>query len=217
MDKKISKAEIAATKSAVKTLRTTRRSIIFLIRTILLVLLVVMLCVAAFITTARLSNSYILVNEGMPLRAASMLHGVDDPDLANYFTNDCITEDAALRMQSVSAFQDFTVTDYEYDLIIDKMHVFPWQASTYIDVTEQITAIKATALLESGASEVPRWTPIRYRLYLQQIDARWYIRTIELLEVNPVLPPANTPDPDLSPLPMVTPSPEPTPISVQVP
>ncbi len=217
MDKKISKAEIAATKSAVKTLRTTRRSIIFLIRTILLVLLVVMLCVAAFITTARLSNSYILVNEGMPLRAASMLHGVDDPDLANYFTNDCITEDAALRMQSVSAFQDFTVTDYEYDLIIDKMHVFPWQASTYIDVTEQITAIKATALLESGASEVPRWTPIRYRLYLQQIDARWYIRTIELLEVNPVLPPANTPDPDLSPLPMVTPSPEPTPISFQVP
>ena len=217
MDKKISKAEIAATKSAVKTLRTTRRSIIFLIRTILLVLLVVMLCVAAFITTARLSNSYILVNEGMPLRAAPMLHGVDDPDLANYFTNDCITEDAALRMQSVSAFQDFTVTDYEYDLIIDKMHVFPWQASTYIDVTEQITAIKATALLESGASEVPRWTPIRYRLYLQQIDARWYIRTIELLEVNPVLPPANTPDPDLSPLPMVTPSPEPTPISFQVP
>lgn len=217
MDKKISKAEIAATKSAIKTLRTTRRSIIFLIRTILLVLLIVMLCVAAFITTARLSNSYILVNEGMPLRAASMLHGVDDPELAYYFTSDCITEDAALRMQSISVFRDFTVSSYEYDLIIDKMHVFPWQASTYVDVTEQITSIKASALLESGAVEVPEWTPIRYRLYLQQIDSRWYIRTIELLEVNPALPAANTPDPDQSPLPMVTPTPEPTPISIQIP
>ena len=217
MDKKISKAEIAVTKSAVKTLRTTRRSIMFFIRTILLVLLIVLLCVAAFITTARLSNSYILVNEGMPLRASSMLHGVEDPDLAYYFTSDCITEDAALRAQSVSAFQDFSVSDYEYDLVIDKMHVFPWQASTYVDVTEQIKSIKASALLESGTSDVPEWTPIRYRLYLQQIDARWYICTIELLEVNPVLPAANTPDPNQSPLPMVTPSPEPTPIAFQVP
>lgn len=217
MDKKISKAEIAVTKSTVKTLRTTRRSIMFFIRTILLVLLVVLLCVAAFLTTARLSNSYILVNEGMPLRAASMLHGVEDPDLAYYFTSDCIVEDAALRAQSISTFQNFSVSDYEYDLIIDKMHVFPWQASTYVDVTEQIKSIKASALLESGASDVPEWTPIRYRLYLQQIDARWYIHTIELLEVNPVLPAANTPDPNQSPLPMVTPSPEPTPIAFQIP
>ena len=217
MDKKISKAEIAATKSAVKTLKTTRRSIMFLIRTILLVLLIVLLCVVAFITTARLSNSYILVNEGMPLRAASMLHGVDDPDLAYYFTEDCISEDEALRAQSVSMFQGFSVSDYEYDLIIDKMHVLPWQASTYVDVTEQITAIKAAALLESNVTEVPEWTPIRYRLYLQQIDTRWFINTIELLEVNPSLPAANTPDPNQDPLPMVTPTPEPTPIAFQVP
>lgn len=217
MDKKISKAEIAVTKSAVKTLRTTRRSIMFLIRTILLVLLIVLLCFAAFISTSRLSNSYILVNEGMPLRAASMLHGVEDPDLAYYFTADCIAEDATLRAQSVSAFQGFSVSDYEYDLIIDKMHVLPWQASTYVDVTEQINAIKATFLLESGTSSVPEWTPIRYRLYLQQVDGRWYISTVELLEVNPSLPAPNTPDPNQSPLPMATPTPEPTPIAFQVP
>lgn len=216
MEKQLTKAEIASAKSLAKTLRVTRRSILFFIRTLLLIVLVVFLCIAAFLTTARLSNTYILVNEGMALRAASMLRGGDDPDLAVYFTGDCVRDDAALRTQSTTQFADFTVTDYEYDLTIDRLHVFPWQTDLYADVIEQITAIKGSASAESGVTEVPTWTPIRYRLHLEQLDARWYICSIELIELNPTLPDANTPDPNQSPLPMITPTPEPTPIAIHV-
>ena len=93
----------------------------------------------------------------------------------------------------------------------------PWQSSIYVDVIENITSIRASASSESSDSGVPEWTPVRYRLYLKNIDSRWYIDSIELLELNPELPAANTPDPNRSPIPMATPTPEPTAITFQVP
>ena len=80
MDKKMTRAEIAAARSVAKTLRVSRRSLQFFIRTILLILLIGLLCAGSFLTAARLSNLYIIINEGMTLRAASLLRGGDDPD-----------------------------------------------------------------------------------------------------------------------------------------
>ena len=217
MEKKMTKAEIAATRATADILRVSRRSILFFIRTIVLLLLIVALCTLAFVSAARLSNTYILINEGMSLRAAVMLRGGDDPDLAAYFTGDCIRADAALRTQSVAAYADYTITGYEYDLIINSLHVFPWQADAYADLTEQITSLKATASTDSAAGAAPAWTPIRYRLHLATIEGRRYISEIELVELNPALPPANTPDPNRTPIPMATPTPEVTPLLVAVP
>ena len=213
MDKKMTRAEIAAARSVAKTLRVSRRSLQFFIRTILLILLVVLLCAAAFSTAARLSNLYIIINEGMNLRAASMLRGGDDPDLVMYFTVDCIRSDLALRSKSIAPYADYTISDYEYDLNVEKMHVFPWQSSLYAEVTEQITSMKGSSSLD-GSVGVPAWTPIRYRLRFEQVNGRWYISAIELVELNPILPAPNTPDPNRSPLPMVTPTPEPTPVLI---
>ena len=213
MSKQMSRAQIAAARSVAKTLRVSRRSLQFFIRTIRLILLVVLLCAAAFSTAARLSNLYIIINEGMNLRAASMLRGGDDPDLVMYFTVDCIRSDLALRSKSIAPYADYTISDYEYDLNVEKMHVFPWQSSLYAEVTEQITSMKGSSSLD-GSAGVPAWTPIRYRLRFEQVNGRWYISAIELVELNPILPAPNTPDPNRSPLPMVTPTPEPTPVLI---
>ena len=215
MDKQMSRAQIASARSVAKTLRVSRRSILYFARTILLLLILALLCAGAFISAARLSNTYILVSEGMTLRAESMLKKIDDPDLLMYFTSDCINGDAALRAQSMAPYGDFSITGYEYDMIVDKMHVFPWQSSLYVEVTERITSIKATA--SDSSLSAPAWTPIRYRLRLSYLEGRWYISTVELVEVNPTLSPANTPDMNRSPIPMVTATPEPTPIAVTVP
>ena len=214
MDKKMTRAEIAAARSVAKTLRVSRRSLQFFIRTILLILLIGLLCAGSFLTAARLSNLYIIINEGMTLRAASLLRGGDDPDLLMYFTADCIRSDAALRSVSIAPYADYTITDYEYDLNVDSMHVFPWQSSVYAEVTEQITSMKGSSSVD-GSSGVPAWTPIRYRLRFERVDGRWYISLIELVELNPTLPVANTPDPNRSPIPMVTPTPAPTPVEIE--
>lgn len=216
MEKQMTKEEIASARSIARTLRISRRSILYFIRTILLALLIVLLCVLAFLTAARFSNAYILVNEGMTLRASSMLMGGDNPDLAVYFTGDCIRNDAVLRTQTVEPFASFSITDYEYDLNVERMHVYPWQSDAYVDVIEQVTSIKAVSSSETPTDPAPAWTPIRYRLRLARIDGRWYIGTIELVELNPALPAANTPDPNRSPIPMATPTPEPTPILMTI-
>ncbi len=217
MSKQMTKSDIAAAKATAGTLRVSRRSLMFFIRTILLVLAIGLICILAFLSAARLSNTYIMVNEGMTLRAASMLRGGgDDPDLAIYFTGDCVRADAALRARSLAPYADYTITSYEYDLTIEKLHVFPWQTDLYADVIEQVTSIKALVPANSGLGPVPAWTPIRYRLTLSRIDGRWYISAIDLIELNPQLPPANTPDPNRSPIPMATPTPEVTPITFTI-
>lgn len=217
MEQQMSKKEIAAAQSTANTLRVSRRSILFFVRTILLILIIVLVCLVAFLAAARISNSYILINEGMALRASSILNALDDPDLAIYFTADCLEQDTSLRAQSVARFAGYTVNSYDYDLSVDRFHVMPWQSSIYVDVIENITSIKATASSEAAGSATPEWTPIRYRLYLKNIDSRWYVDSIELLELNPELPAANTPDPNRSPIPMATPTPEPTAITFEVP
>lgn len=217
MEEQMTKTEIAAAQSTANTLRVSRRSILFFVRTILLILIVVLVCLVAFLAASRISNSYILINEGMALRASSILHHLDDPDLAVYFTEDCLEQDASLRTQSTLRFSDYTVNSYDYDLTVDRFHVMPWQPNIYVDVVENVSSIKASASIESSGSGVPEWTPIRYRLYLKNIDSRWYIDSIELLELNPELPAANTPDPNRSPIPMATPTPEPTAIVFEVP
>lgn len=205
MEKQMTRAEIASARSVAKTLRVSRRSILFFARSILLLLILSLLCITAFVSTARLSNTYILVNEGMKLRTESMLKRTDDPDLLMYFTSDCLKSDAALRAQSVAPFSNYSITGYEYDLTVTKMHVFPWQSALYVEVIEQVTAMKGASL--SDASSLPAWTPIRYRLRFASIEGRWYITSIELVEVNPELPAANTPDPNRSAIPMATPTP----------
>ena len=51
----------------VKRLRTARRSMMYVVRSLLLVILAVILCIGAFLTAERYSNLYILTSEGMAL------------------------------------------------------------------------------------------------------------------------------------------------------
>ena len=52
-----------------------RRSIWYLLRTLLVIALIVVLCLTAFVTAMHISNIYILVTEGLELRAGYILQG----------------------------------------------------------------------------------------------------------------------------------------------
>lgn len=208
MARKLTAEEVRRTQANIRTIQTTRRTISFFSLTLLLVVLLVVICVLAFLFGARASNAYILVNEGMNLRADCILQNGEVPDLAGYLTPDCLRSDAALRAQHSATYSGYSVSSYDYRLSVDKLHVFPWHQTLYVDVIEQIPVIKATA--GEGVSEkVPVWEPVKYRLYLDKVDGRWLIAQIELIEVNPFIAPSNTPDPFMDPLPMATATPEP--------
>lgn len=203
-------SEIRAARKQLRAISSVRRSVFYFMRAILTVLVIGALCILSFLSASRLSNAYILVNEGMPLRAECILKDGSVSDLAVYFTADCIENDAKQRSTSAVPYEGITVSSYEYSLSIKEMHIMPWQASTYVDVVEQIRTVKGSVSAESGAGAIPDWAPRKYRLYLERIDGRWFIGTVELLELNPKLDPPATPDPYQDPLPIVTPSPVPS-------
>ena len=208
-------SEIRAARKQLRAITAVRRSVFYFMRTILTVLIVGALCILSFLTASRISNAYILVNEGMTLRADCILLNASETDLAAYFTVDCINDDAAQRETSFTPYAGMTITSMEYSLKIRNMHIMPWQISTYVDVVEQIRGIKGTVPAESGsAAGIPDWTPRKYRLHLGRTDGRWFIESVELLELNPKLDPPATPDPDADPVPIVTPSPAPTPTPI---
>lgn len=205
-------SEIRAARKQLRAVTSVRRSVFYFMRAILTVLAVGALGILSFLSAARVSNAYILVNEGMTLRAGCILKNTSEDDLAAYFSSACIADDALQRETSAAPYAGMTVTSYQYNMKIQYMHLLPWHINLYVDVVEQIRGIKGTFPAEAGSNAtVPDWAPRKYRLYLDRIDGRWFIESIELLELNPKLDVPATPDPNASPLPMVTPSPVPTP------
>ena len=212
MERKRKASEIRAARKQLRAVTSVRRSIFYFMRAILAVLVIGALCIVAFMSGARISNAYILVNEGMSARADCMLKNAEESDLTSYFSLECIGSDSDERSNNAAPFAAMTVSSYEYSLKISGLHIFPWQIGTYVDVIEQIRNVKGAFSAESGGSgSVPDWTPRKYRLHLGKAEGRWLIEQVELLELNPKLDPPATPDPDAEPLPMVTPSPAPTP------
>ena len=204
-------SQIRAARKKLRAVTSARRSIFYLMRTILIVLAVAALCVVAFISAAHISNAYILVNEGMPLRIDCILKGGSPSEMAAYFTEACIDADEPQRETGAEPYAGAAVTSYEYSLSVTSLHLLPWQSDMYVDAVEQVRAIRGSIQTDSGSDgSVPSWTPRKYRLHLERIDNRWYIGSVELLELNPKIAVPATPDPDADPIPMATPTPAPT-------
>ena len=53
----------------IKRLRIARRSMMYVVRSLLLIILAVIVCIGAFLTAERYANLYILTSEGMAIRA----------------------------------------------------------------------------------------------------------------------------------------------------
>ncbi len=204
-------SEIRAARKQLRVVTGVRRSVFYFMRAILTVLAVATIGIFSFLSAARVSNAYILVNEGMPLRAESILKNASTHDMTAYFTADCIESDALQRETSAAPYAGATLTGYEYDLSISNLHLLPWHVNTYVDAVEQIRSIRGSMPVDSSMTQIPDWTPRKYRLHLEKIDNRWYISSIELLELNPKIDPPATPDPYADPIPMQTPTPAPTP------
>lgn len=208
--KKISKKKVSALKKQVQSLRFTRRSFTYIAKTLMVLGLGLVLCVLIFVGCARLSNTYIIVNEGMAARAEYILQDGSLRDLQSYFTEECLLNDSRL---SDSTYKSYTVNNYSYVLSFERIRVWPWLSTLSVDVIEEVRSISGSlnSSEDARSSTPPRWTPIKYRLTLQQVDGSWRISSITTLEVNPNLEPEATSDPSRSPLPMATPTPTPAP------
>ena len=194
-------------------LHTAKRTMVYIVRTILIVMVTILLCALAFFTAARISNLYILASEGMSVRAAAVLSGeTDRSDLEEYFLPSCIARDEWL---STDAYSGFTISSYSCNLNIEKVTAFPWSSTASLTATEDVS-IKGSLLpdkIEEGKTvsdyPLPEWQGGRYEIDFVNDGERWYISELKLLDADPQEKPLNTPDLSKSILPMATPTPTP--------
>lgn len=194
-------------------LHTAKRTMIYIVRTILIVMVTILLCALAFFTAERISNLYILASEGMSARMMSVLsRDMDRSGLEEYFLPSCIARDEWL---STDAYSNFTVSSSSCNLNIEKVSVLPWSSTATLIATEEVTvkgAILADKIEEGKTSSdypMPEWQGGRYEIDFVNDGERWYISDLKLLDEDPQEKPLNTPDLSKSILPMATPTPSP--------
>lgn len=194
-------------------LHTAKRTMVYIVRTILIVMVTILLCALAFFTAERISNLYILASEGMSARMTAVLsRDSDRSGLEEYFLPSCIARDEWL---STDVYSNFTVSSSSCNLNIEKVSVLPWSSTATLIATEDVTvkgAILADKIEEGKTSSdypMPEWHGGRYEIDFVNDGERWYISNLKLLDEDPQEKPLNTPDLSKSILPMATPTPSP--------
>lgn len=168
-----------------------RRSLWYILRLLLVITLVVALCYFALVQAMYMSNIYIIVTEGLELRADCILGNSPSSDLTEHFTKDWIIRDEAIDGGKYDAFR---VDSYDYRLSIEKMSVYPWSKEVTIRVLEQVVNIQASPYNDSNKDPLPKWEDSRMEIRLEKTDGRWYISFISVLQANPEIEPGATPD-----------------------
>ena len=197
-------------------LHVARRTTIYIVTVILLAVAGILVCVLAFLTAERYSNLYILATEGMSLRAETTLNiakdNIGDSSLQDYFLESFLLTDEKLTSDT---YKQYTVNSFDYDLSIENITVYPWSETATVTAVEKIRMkgeINPEYLEQNDKPEdfsLPEWEPSRMKISFVNLEGRWYIARVDILEYNPSDGILGTPDLNQSILPMATPTPSP--------
>lgn len=142
------------------------------------VLLGMLLC--GFFMCMNLANVYVVLDEGLEKRVEVILTRDEAEELNKYFHYDFLNADPALNgaFDGSSAYSDYTISDFEYELTIEKLWSWPWDTYATCTVVERVPSITGK-VLSSRANEVsstiPEWQGGRYNLTLIKDSGEWKI------------------------------------------
>lgn len=174
------------------------RSIWYVLRTLLIFTAIVALCLGVFVEGMYVSNLYILVTEGLEARTECILTDGAVLDLTEYFTEEFVRNDNALYE---GIYDEFTVSSFDFRVDVESVSVLPWNKRATMQVLTYLAAINAAADDPDSGAELPEWRAARYSISLARSGSRWYITGMTLIEENPEMEPAPTPDYSLLPSP----------------
>lgn len=186
---------MAKKKDKASPLGTARRSIWFVLRAILIVSILLGVAFAVFTEGMYISNMYIIVTEGMELRADTVLKNGDAGELKQYFTETFINSDGLLLTKP---YQDYAVESFDYRYKIKAISVLPWSKTASMTYIERIPSFVSAPISDNVSQAAPAWTPMTYKVRLVKVEGNWLIAGLEVLEENP--PEEARPTPDYSQL-----------------
>ncbi len=151
-------------------------------RLISIFLIILILLMATFIAY-DCANIYVILEEGMGMRAETVLTNKEAPLLDKFFTQHCIDTDNLLNS---NRYRDYIITDYDYNIKMKKVWAWPWSRRTKVTIQEIVKDISGDLLSSESEGEatskvpIPKWENGEKIVELKKINRRWVIDEITL-------------------------------------
>ena len=157
-----------------------RRLTWFIAGRMLLICVLVGMLVCGFFMAMDAANIYVVLNDGMQKRVDVILTRQQAEELNKYFHADFLIADEALEgaLNGISAYSDYNITGFEYELTIEKLWAWPWDDFANCTVVERVPAIygKVISSRRKEVSErIPSWQGGRYDITLVKAGGAWKI------------------------------------------
>ena len=157
-----------------------RRLIWFIAERLILVCILGGMLVCGFYMGLNTANIYIVLQDGLQKRTEVILTRQEAEKLNFYFNADFLSTDPALEgaFDGTSVYDDYTITDFDYDLKIEKLWAWPWDNYATCTVAERVPKLVGS-VISSRRSEVsaaiPAWQGGRYDITLVKSNGAWKI------------------------------------------
>lgn len=157
-----------------------RRLVWFIASRLLLVCILCGMLVCGFYMCLNTANIYVILNDGLEKRAEVILTRQDAEKLNYYFHADFLSTDPALEgaFDGTSVYVDYSITDFDYDLKVERLWAWPWDSHAACTVVERVPSITGS-VIASRRSEVsaavPTWQGGRYDITLVKENGEWKI------------------------------------------
>ncbi len=174
-----------------------RRLVWFIASKLIWLCILLGMLVCAFYMCLNTANIYVILTDGLEQRAEVILTQEDAEKLNFYFHADFLSTDPALEgaFDGTSVYDDYTITDFEHELKVERLWAWPWDTYATCTVVERVPKITGS-VISSRKSEasptVPSWQGGRYDITLVKVNGSWKI--IGMQQTTALLEAANTGD-----------------------
>ena len=157
-----------------------RRLVWFIAKYMIILCVLLGMLVCGFFMGMNVANINIVLNDGMQKRVDVILTRQQAEELNKYFHADFLIADEALEgaLNGISAYSDYNITDFEYELTIERLWAWPWDTYANCTVVERVPSITGS-VIASRRSEVsdrvPKWQGGRYDITLAKTGGQWKI------------------------------------------
>ena len=157
-----------------------RRLVWFIAKKLVLICIILGVLACGFYMAMNISNIYVVISDGMEKRVDVILTRQQAEELNKYFAAEFLLADPALEgsLDGTSAYADYNITGFEYDLKIEKLWAWPWDNYANCTVVERVPSISGNVILSRRnevSSRIPKWQGGRYELTLAKTAGQWKV------------------------------------------
>ena len=157
-----------------------RRLVWYIVTRLLLVCILCGMLVCGFYMCLNTANIYVILNDGLERRAQVILTREDAETLNFYFHASFLSTDPALEgpFDGTSMYSNYAISDFDYDLKIEKLWAWPWDNFAACTVVERVPSITGSVIAGRRGENLPdspTWQGGRYDIMLIKENGEWKI------------------------------------------